>query len=163
MKLNRSELERGFNNKLFDIPAEGLHLKDVRFEDDRMECTLSAEPIPEGFKLTGTLKIRFIESCDRCLESFVDEHTSKVHCMLTPNEELIDGTEPEVILFTGSDHEVDLETIFRELILLEESFKRLCQDGCKGLCSICGINKNSAECDCRDDSSDSPFDVLKQH
>jgi uncharacterized protein len=163
MKIYRSELERGFQNKLFDIPADELRLNDVQVEDDRMECTLSAKPIPEGFRLSGILKIRFLESCDRCLESFVDKHTSHVNCILTPNEELIDGLESEVLLFTGGDHEVDLGKILRELIILEESFKRLCREDCKGLCSICGINKNSAECECLDDSSDSPFEVLKQN
>ncbi len=148
MKLNRSELERGFQNKLFDIPAEGLQLQEVQVGGGKMECILSAEAIPEGFKISGSITIRYMESCDRCLESFVDEPTSAITCILTPNKELIDESDPDVILFTGADHEVDLGTIFRDAILLEESFK--------------GINKNSGECSCAEDDSNSPWDALKQ-
>lgn len=162
MKINRSELERGFQNKLFDIPAEGLQLQEVQIEDGKMECILSAEAIPEGFKISGSITIRYMESCDRCLDSFVDEHTSEIKCILTPNNELIDESVPDVIQFTGSDHEVDLGTLFRDAILLEESFKRLCSEDCRGLCSSCGINKNSAKCDCSEDASNSPWDTLKQ-
>ncbi len=162
MKLNRSELERGFQNKLFDIPVEGLQLQEVQVGGGKMECILSAEAIPEGFKISGSITIRYMESCDRCLDSFVDEHTSAITCILTPNKELIDESDPDVILFTGADHEVDLGTIFRDAILLEESFKRLCREDCKGLCPSCGINKNSGECSCAEDDSNSPWDALKQ-
>jgi uncharacterized protein len=127
-----------------------------------MECILSADPFPKGIKLSGSLKVHFLESCDRCLESLVEVHTTKVNCLLTPIKAMIDDFETQVIYFNSTDLEVDIGPILKEIILLEESWKRLCREDCKGLCPTCGINQNFGTCECHDDSSDSPWDALKQ-
>jgi uncharacterized protein len=43
---------------------------------------------------------------------------------------------------------VDLDPIVREQVLLALPEYPVCQDACKGLCSVCGKNLNDGECGC---------------
>ena len=43
---------------------------------------------------------------------------------------------------------VDLDPILREQVLLSLPEYPVCQEGCKGLCSVCGKNLNEGECGC---------------
>jgi len=44
--------------------------------------------------------------------------------------------------------EIDLDPVVREQILLALPAYPLCQEGCKGLCAVCGQNLNERECGC---------------
>jgi uncharacterized protein len=48
--------------------------------------------------------------------------------------------------YTGK--EIDLAPVFREQLILALPPYPLCQDACKGLCSVCGTNLNERECGC---------------
>jgi uncharacterized protein len=56
--------------------------------------------------------------------------------------------EDDVVFFDGD--EIDLGTELRDEILLAMPINPLCQDGCLGLCPVCGGNRNSAPCDCEE-------------
>ena len=43
---------------------------------------------------------------------------------------------------------IDLDPILREQVLLALPGYPVCQDGCKGLCTVCGTNLNERECGC---------------
>jgi len=43
---------------------------------------------------------------------------------------------------------VDLDPILREQVVLALPGYPVCQEGCKGLCSVCGKNLNEGECGC---------------
>jgi uncharacterized protein len=47
-----------------------------------------------------------------------------------------------------------------ELILAAPEFP-VCSDTCRGLCPVCGNNRNESECDCRSTGGDPRWDVLK--
>jgi uncharacterized protein len=66
-----------------------------------------------------------------------------------------------VLYFSKDDDEIDLKTLFRELIFLEEQMKHICRKECKGLCSNCGINLNEGNCGCSIVEKDSPWKELK--
>ena len=80
-----------------------------------------------------------------------------------------DGTVKEEIELKTEDLEVgyysgeviDLVPIRLEQILLQTPMKILCNESCKGLCSHCGINLNTANCDCRSGFIDERLSVLK--
>ncbi len=53
-----------------------------------------------------------------------------------------------MVYFEGG--EIDLGAELRDEILLAMPINPLCQEGCQGLCSVCGGNRNQSPCDCED-------------
>ena len=46
----------------------------------------------------------------------------------------------------GDQVRAELPEVPREQILLEIPINLVCKPGCKGLCSVCGANKNEGDC-----------------
>jgi uncharacterized protein len=57
-----------------------------------------------------------------------------------------DAKEAEEDVYTGKV--IDLDPLLREQVLLALPAYPVCQEGCKGLCSVCGANLNERECGC---------------
>jgi uncharacterized protein len=49
---------------------------------------------------------------------------------------------------TYSGKELDLSPVVREALILALPPYPVCQEGCKGLCAVCGTNLNERECGC---------------
>jgi uncharacterized protein len=60
------------------------------------------------------------------------------------------------------DH-IDMIDTIADIIRLAEPMSPKCNDNCKGLCPNCGINLNQSSCDCKLDSHDSHWDILKTY
>jgi uncharacterized protein len=162
MKLLRTELVRGIRNQLFEIPVQTLHLEEFRFFQEMIHCRLSAEVIPDGFKLFGELSVPFIETCDRCLEDYQRIRTAPFELWLTPQAELVAGTDTDMILFPETLQAIDLSPVFHDLVALEEPMKKLCREDCRGLCPGCGVNLNRTACTCTAVPTESPWQVLEK-
>lgn len=59
-----------------------------------------------------------------------------------------------------SSDEIDLTPDLREDILMSFPQNFLCSDTCKGLCPICGLDRNKSECNCA--KTEKPDDVWKE-
>ena len=80
---------------------------------------------------------------------FENEFQSKISVILTNDKELIKESTSDVVSFLHSDEFTDLSNILRESILIEQPFKKLCKNECKGLCVVCGIDLNNKICSCK--------------
>ena len=49
----------------------------------------------------------------------------------------------------------------REYALIELPMQPLCRTDCKGICPICGADRNTEECRCQDEETDDRFAALK--
>jgi len=116
-------------------------------------CTLNSDI----FLLEGTIRFAYAAFCDRCLEPLekairVDYREEFVH--------VEDPEFPDRYLFTGQT--LDLTPMARDLVLLNIPLQNLCKPDCKGLCPVCGVNRNETPCNCaQDDERENPFLVLK--
>jgi uncharacterized protein len=103
--------------------------------------------------LRGDLRGALETSCSRCLEpARVD---LDIPLTITFVEKGDDGDADEdddddgdVVYFGGS--EIDLGAELRDEILLAMPINPFCQEGCQGLCSVCGGNRNQSPCDCEE-------------
>ena len=43
---------------------------------------------------------------------------------------------------------IDITSDIRDELLIELPMNPLCDDECKGLCPVCGVNRNRKECRC---------------
>jgi uncharacterized protein len=57
---------------------------------------------------------------------------------------------------------IDVDDLVREQLLLALPAQVLCQDECKGLCPICGGDKNLKNCNCQEAEIDPRWAGLKE-
>ncbi len=164
-----------------NIPEEGVHLQFSRSGEwfDRLlpvgdDCGLHVRKIDVQCRVEKVLKNVSVKGrieaeggldCSRCLEPFDFPVDVAFQYILTPVEE----REDDELELTYDDLEyshyngdtIDLGELVVEQILLQVPIKPLCDDSCKGLCSVCGINLNKESCDHTVEQVRAPFAALK--
>ncbi len=74
-------------------------------------------------------------------------------------EKALDPGEVEMGFYEGDG--VDLNDVLREFVLLSLPMQRLCRAECKGICPVCGQNRNLNQCQCQAETSDDRWSALK--
>jgi|KNS12BottometaT_FD_k123_127154_2 uncharacterized protein len=164
-----------------EIPEGGLNFDVLEgkehFEIDPPDCILTDDVKVRG-KLTrierdicfsGDFEASLSVTCTRCLKPFSLQVKNKVQVHFVPRvKELSPGSEVE-IKETDIEKEiyeeerVDLNGPIRDQILLDVPLIRLCQDDCKGICPVCGNDRNLNPCECENDGQIDPrFAVLQK-
>jgi len=149
-----------------DIPEEGLAVEGVAalgqpFADPTWRlAALSLRLLRDGevVLVRGRLEARVPQVCGRCLERYEVVVAPEVDTRFVPMPR---GRAEEVEL-GADDLETDLyDGIAIDLGLLVETettlglpMKPLCRQGCRGLCPICGGNRNLVPCACQAPSTD---------
>jgi uncharacterized protein len=96
----------------------------------------------------GRLTTALAEPCSRCLEAARAAITVEIEDEALPSVELDSGTplqtgsEPDVLRL-DDHHELDLEPLIRDAISLAEPIAPLCRPDCRGLCEVCGADRNA--------------------
>ncbi len=142
------------------LKSEGRQVqKEVLLEMTRFESgagtfeILSKSPItflfvnagPGKVRIEGSASLTFRTCCDRCLTEspitleLVFRRTAAP--MSTADEEA-DEWELE------DDYRLDTEAFVRDEILIHWPVKILCREDCRGICPVCGRNRNIQECGC---------------
>ena len=68
---------------------------------------------------------------------------------------------PDLYLYEGK--ELDLTDMATDAATLALPMQWRCRPDCKGLCPVCGADRNLTSCSCRQDSGkENPFAVLQQ-
>lgn len=145
--------------ELDDVLDEG---NEVRFRGP-IEVAGTLINTGDCLMFTGTASGVVELLCDRCMESFESKVKGDVKSMFvdasrTPlqstgaarRDDRADDF--EIRQFEGD--EIDLTDDVRETILLALPTKRLCSLECKGICPMCGANRNASDCSCQSDSGD---------
>lgn len=60
------------------------------------------------------------------------------------------------------DEKIDLGEVVREQLYLALPMKPLCREDCKGLCPVCGVNRNRETCTCQQEWVDPRMAALKE-
>jgi uncharacterized protein len=99
------------------------------------------EAVLGGVSVTGAVRAPWAGACRRCLTPASGVLTLAVRELYTDEG---DGEETYPLV----DHEVDLEPLVRDAVLLELPQAPLCRSDCQGLCPFCGVNRNDEVCGC---------------
>ncbi len=117
----------------------------------------------KGRKLLITGKGRIVVEipCDRCLDPVETE--LKLDFSKDVDLDVPDGEQPEELDETNyiDGYELDTEQLLRNEILIGWPTKILCSSDCKGICNVCGQNKNRGVCDCEETSLDPRMSVIR--
>jgi uncharacterized protein len=118
-------------------------------------------------RIRGTVRAELQGDCDRCLEPapVIVDDAFDLFYRPAPKS----GTQhPEIHLEEGeidlSFYEGDgvaLRDSLREFILLSLPMQLFCRPECKGLCPVCGVNRNLNACACAETRTDPRWEALK--
>ena len=125
------------------IPQEDI--TDVRGYDFASPVFIKGQ----AYNRAGIVKIKFTTEftlnliCDRCLKEFkrsyvYDFEHVVANSLNTNNDEYV----------VADNESIDLKEIAISDLLLQLPSKILCDENCKGLCTVCGCNLNESQCDC---------------
>ncbi len=115
----------------------------------------------------GSFVVEGEAMCDRCTEPFAVRLERAFHEVLIPREQGPAGaanvelheSDLEIAFYDGAGIEVN--DIFWEQVALALPAKLLCREDCRGVCPVCGANRNREECSCPVEASSGPFEILK--
>lgn len=104
---------------------------------------------PMTVHLVAHIELSLSVPCDRCLEPVTVPFNCDVDELMTFSE---DGTarleEDEEIINYINGYELDVDGLVSEEVMIGFPMKVLCNEDCKGICSVCGANLNRGECGC---------------
>lgn len=117
-------------------------------------------------RIQGRYTVEMTTECDRCLgrarfplNAGFDLFYRPMSHIARDEEIEIDEGEAEIGFYEGGG--IELEDILREQVLLALPMQRVCSELCKGICPVCGRNRNEAECDCHVESVDDRWGALR--
>ncbi len=159
--------------RVAEIPGEGLQIEGPGafphpFQDASWmldDLSLTVEKDGEAVLVKGTLVARVPQHCGRCLEPYAVTVTPQVDARFVPNprrrgEEMelgADDLETDVY----DNGVVDLTALLETETTLLLPMKPLCRENCRGLCAICGGNRNVTDCHCELSVDDPRWASLK--
>ncbi len=108
--------------------------------------------------MSAALTYRYSAPCDRCASPTERELTENVYHVLVSE---LDGEETEEMVLLD-DLCLDLAELVRTDLILSFPTKYVCSKECKGLCPVCGKNRNEGDCGCAQGTVDIRLEKLKQ-
>ena len=117
-------------------------------------------------RVTGQVQVRLQSECDRCLEPAGFPIDSSFELYYRPvaegygEEKALDAGEAEMGFYEGDG--LELNDVLREFVLLALPMQKLCNENCKGICPVCGQNRNQNECRCQSNAGDDRWAALKE-
>jgi len=159
---------------LADLPPQGADfiiedhaLWDSLVEEFRLDCRLPQSPKAEllilpvegGCLVRGRLAGVFVLPCSRCAEDAALPFEERFeHFVALPSGEKGEAEKQEyeqeahLRILAGGLPELDLAGVCGEELVLALPVKALCVPDCKGLCPVCGTNRNMAACGCAEEA-----------
>lgn len=117
-------------------------------------------------RLRGKITASAEVDCDRCLKSVNVPIETEFDVKYVPTEDYTSSEAAElqeedlsVSFFEGET--IELDELVREQVLLALPARALCTEQCKGLCPVCGTDRNVNSCNCETREIDPRWEELK--
>lgn len=114
---------------------------------------LQAETASGVMEVTGTLNLDVQMVCARCLGPVHQNLTVPFREVFAEKEEKLPDSEREDAHIV-TEGKVDLKPYVEEALWLALPNIPVCQEDCKGLCPVCGTNRNETDCGCKQERID---------
>jgi uncharacterized protein len=133
--------------------------------DSPVRLALDAMRSTGEIVLRGTAGVDVTFDCARCLKHYRTrlEAGLNILCVfgqLAPDG--VDGCREGVIEIPANSRFIDISGEVRSELMVGLPVKPLCDDECKGLCPVCGVDLNKVTCSCEPEEPDSRWDALKK-
>ena len=148
IKVNVAEIKKrlvGQKTFAFDLTPEELEISSEEMEilgTIRTEGSISNAGDVLLLKATMSAQVR--RTCGRCLKEFTAVTKAEVLEKFYPTS--AENIEKDAFVYDSDV--INITVPLRESLLLAEPLQALCQEDCKGLCPVCGVNLNEQTCEC---------------
>ena len=119
-----------------------------------------------------TARATLVLECARCLRSFRHDIEGSVSFVVqrlkmgeTAPQKLEEGEEEDednLIYMQYNERSIDITNFVRDAVILSIPLKPVCDEQCKGLCPVCGENKNERDCGCVEKQTDPRWQSLSK-
>lgn len=118
-----------------------------------------------GYYLKARLSYEQSLMCNRCLKPIVEHVEPEVELMIVVERpRAVAGEhelkEDELGVLTVAEEVLETDPILLEQLQLNVPMKPLCRPDCRGLCPVCGADRNEGGCSCGEPAGDSRFAAL---
>ena len=162
--LQELEIHRMVVSKTYAAGELDYHGAEFR-QVGPLDVEAVAELVGSEIRIRGSLRTRLEAACDRCLERVeipvsrdFDLQYRPMQSIARDEEVAIASDELDVGFFSGDG--VELADVVTEQVILSVPMKVVCRPECRGLCPVCGANRNRGACQCPPARPDSPFASL---
>lgn len=122
----------------------------------------------EEIRVSGHLSVTLEGACDRCLDPVEETVDTDFDVVYRPDrfanpeaDELeILKSESDIAFYSGSG--IELNDVLREQVMLALPMQSLCRRDCRGICPVCGQNRNTTACECQVKPVDDRWSGLKE-
>ena len=170
MLISLQELELRTVRFKADIPPGEIDFDSKIRQSSPLHAEGSARLLSSGMgevRVEGDLRVNIEGTCDRCTEGAsyaVENHFDLVYMPASSvagnsGEEEVAEAGVEVGYYDGSS--LELNEILREVVLLALPMQLVCSEDCRGICPVCGQNKNQVNCSCVMAKADDRWSKLK--
>jgi len=163
MELRKIRFDETFTPGQIDFAGEGVA------QGSPLQAAGLAELLAHTdgeIRIQGRYTVEMAGECDRCLgrarfplDARFDLFYRPMSFIAREEEVEIDEGEAEIGFYEGGG--LELEDILREQVLLALPMQRVCRDDCKGICPVCGQNRNETACDCKVDTAADRWGALR--
>jgi uncharacterized protein len=168
MRIELATLEHGKRSFTHKYSSGELVL-----EDDRLSIVqppaVSGEIRQKGQRLrvTGTVSGSVQVECDRCLKPLGVSLDSQFDVEYVTAEDYqaqqaLELTEADLNLSVFDGEGLEIDELVKEELLLAVPDHVICSEACKGMCAVCGVDKNSVDCECETREVDPRWSGLKE-
>ncbi len=147
------------------IPAEEITQKGLKLNlslmvnqalltegkaDTPIKLSLHLKRKGRGIKAAGEIRGRLKLTCSRCAEEFSFSVDSRFDLNLQPVEDLRGGEvaleerEMDTVFYRAGV--INIDSLVADQINIVIPMKPLCKPDCKGICPVCGANRNKVDC-----------------
>ena len=168
MRIELESLEQGKRSFARNYSSGELVLEDER-------VTILEPPVVSGeirqkgqrLRVTGTVLGRVKVECDRCLRPVEISVDSKfdveyVTAVDYQAQQALELTEADLNLSVFDGEGLEIDELVKEELLLAIPDQVICSEDCKGMCAVCGVDKNLIDCNCETREVDPRWSALKE-
>jgi len=139
----------------FDLSTPAVRLDDLDAQDVNGMATVSRTP--QGLLVHVHLEAETPQVCSRCLTPFSQHLVADFEELYAFNDKAM--TESGLRYpYTGI---LDLAPLIREYLILDIPISPVCRADCKGLCPVCGADRNHVNCGHHAAATDPRWDALR--
>jgi uncharacterized protein len=148
MIIRVSELEEQ-GLRIDDVAALAPALSDPAWQLERADLLVEADG--SDVFVRGAVAATVPQTCSRCLETFPARIDVPIDVRLVPKPPAGDSVElgaDDLDVDFYADDQLDLGHVVETETTLALPMKALCRTDCRGLCPVCGANRNVVSCSC---------------
>ena len=162
IRINVAEIKKrlvGSKTFAYELTSDELDITDT---DLKVTAPIQLEGVVENagdvILLKADVKTEIERTCGRCLKVFTEPLATQVVEKFYPAG--AENIENDAFIYESDL--LDITEPVRESLLLAVPLQSLCREDCRGLCPVCGADRNEGDCGCDATTVDPRLAALKQ-